>query len=115
MDGRVDGQMVGQMGYWVCKWVEWMAGHKSSGKTSFLLSPQLPHFTLWTDSSSSHLEDQGPLPAPTATIDGSYLPEKPHLLVLLLIFADYLGGGDAHLYAVHYKFPCPLQGFVVQP
>lgn len=42
------------------------------------------------------------------------LPEKSHLLVFLLIFANDLGGGDAHLYTIHHKPSSPLQGLVVQ-
>lgn len=42
------------------------------------------------------------------------LPEKPHLLVFLLVFADDLGGGDAHLHTIHHKPAGPLQGLVVQ-
>ena len=42
------------------------------------------------------------------------LPEKSHLLILLFILADDLGGGDAHLYAIHHKLACPLESFIVQ-
>lgn len=42
------------------------------------------------------------------------LPEKSHLLVFLLILADDLGGGDAHLHTIHHKPAGPFQGLIVQ-
>lgn len=39
----------------------------------------------------------------------SHPPKEPHLLVLLLVVTDYLGGGHAHLHAVNYKLPGSLQ------
>lgn len=80
-----------------------------SSKTTFLL-PQPP----------LHTGDRPNTQHPQGTSTGSHtgaspdLPEKSHLLVFLLIFADDLGGGDAHLHTVHHKPAGPLQGLVVQ-
>lgn len=75
---------------------------------SFCLNP---HFTLETGPKLSTLRAPPPVPTLVASPD---LPEKSHLLVFLLIFADDLGGGDAHLHTVHHKPAGPLQGLVVQ-
>ena len=80
-----------------------------SSKATFLL-PQPP----------LHTGDRPSAQHPQGTSTGSHtsaspdLPEKSHLFVFLLIFANDLGGGDAHLHTVHHKPAGPLQGLVVQ-
>lgn len=39
----------------------------------------------------------------------SRVPQKSHLLVFLLVIADDLGGGHAHLHSVDDKLPGSLQ------
>lgn len=39
----------------------------------------------------------------------SRIPQKSHLLVFLLVIADDLGGGHAHLHSVDDKLPGSLQ------
>ena len=40
---------------------------------------------------------------------GAPVPEVAALLVLLLVVSDHLGGGDAHLHAVHHELASALQ------
>lgn len=56
----------------------------------------------------------GGKPCPASTTE-PHLPEKPHFLILLLVLADDLGGGDAHLHPVHHELACALQGLLVHP
>lgn len=95
-------------------WVDWEVQEKKQ----FLFMSLIPHstavdssltngtYTLPSHHTPTLLQRQWPFPG---------LPEKSHLLILLLILADDLGGGDAHLYAIHHKLACPLEGFIVQP
>lgn len=112
MDGWVDGLVDGGLG-----------GLENAGSQAKPASFCVPDPRLDAVDRQTALAPGGPTPIPLTASPPYHhhqrpfpgLPEKSHLLVLLLIVTDDLGGGDAHLHAVHHKLACPLEGLIVQP